>query len=239
MKDERETKEKLLQSARAEFLAKGYQGASLRSICKASGVTTGALYFFFKDKDDLFTSLVAPQLNTLKAMLTEHMRQELLVLDSGEDAAENEFRDDAYASQQVLHLLYQNYDLFLLLLTGSYAVAGICAAIAGIIVAGDIRGADANNAGLWLELDAILAVVIGGTSLLGGRFSIPMSVLGALIIQAMNTGILISGFPPEFNLMVKAGIIILILVLQSPFATRQLARRRPATGRGRAERTLL
>lgn len=80
MKDERETKEKLLQSARAEFLAKGYQGASLRSICKASGVTTGALYFFFKDKDDLFTSLVAPQLNTLKAMLTEHMRQELLVL---------------------------------------------------------------------------------------------------------------------------------------------------------------
>lgn len=110
MKDERETKEKLLQSARAEFLAKGYQGASLRSICKASGVTTGALYFFFKDKDDLFTSLVAPQLNTLKAMLTEHMRQELLVLDSG----------DAYASQQVLHLLYQNYDLFLLLLTGSY-----------------------------------------------------------------------------------------------------------------------
>ena len=68
----------------------------------------------------MFTSLVAPQLNTLKAMLTEHMRQELLVLDSGEDAAENDFRDDAYASQQVLHLLYQNYDLFLLLLTGSY-----------------------------------------------------------------------------------------------------------------------
>ena len=126
-----------------------------------------------------------------------------------------------------------------LLLTGIYAFAGVCAAIAGILVAGDIRGADANNAGLWLELDAILAVVIGGTSLLGGRFSIPMSVLGALIIQAMNTGILISGFPPEFNLMVKAGIIILILVLQSPFATRQLARRRPATGRGRAERTLL
>ncbi len=48
MKDERETKEKLLQSARAEFLAKGYQGASLRSICKASGVTTGALYFFLR-----------------------------------------------------------------------------------------------------------------------------------------------------------------------------------------------
>lgn len=120
MKDERETKEKLLQSARAEFIAKGYQGASLRSICKNSGLTTGALYFFFKDKDDLFTSLVSPQLNALKAMLTAHMQQELLALEQGGDAQCDDFRDDAYAAQQVVHLLYQNYDLFLLLLTGSY-----------------------------------------------------------------------------------------------------------------------
>jgi len=97
-----------------------------------------------------------------------------------------------------------------------YALSGLCAAIAGIVVAADIRGADANNSGLWLELDAILAVVIGGTSLLGGKFSIPMAVVGALIIQAMNTGILVSGFRPEFNLIVKAGMIILILMLQSP-----------------------
>lgn len=102
------------------------------------------------------------------------------------------------------------------LLLAVYAFSGLCAAVAGIIVAADIRGADANNAGLWLELDAILAVVIGGTSLLGGRFSIAMSVLGAIIIQAMNTGILISGFPPEFNLVVKAAIVIAILVVQSP-----------------------
>ncbi len=45
-----------------------------------------------------------------------------------------------------------------------------------------------------------------------------MAVMGAIIIQAMNTGILVSGFPPEFNLIVKAGVIILILVLQSPIA---------------------
>jgi simple sugar transport system permease protein len=101
-----------------------------------------------------------------------------------------------------------------------YALSGLCAAVAGLIVAGDIRGADANNAGLWLELDAILAVVLGGTSLLGGRFSVPMAVIGALIIQAMNTGILVSGFRPEFNLIVKAGMIILILLIQSPFASR-------------------
>jgi ribose/xylose/arabinose/galactoside ABC-type transport system permease subunit len=106
-----------------------------------------------------------------------------------------------------------------------YGLSGLCAAVAGIIVAGDIRGADANNAGLWLELDAILAVVIGGTSLLGGRFSVPMAVLGAIIIQAMNTGILVSGFPPEFNLIVKAGLIFLVLLVQSPYASHFIPKR--------------
>lgn len=113
-----------------------------------------------------------------------------------------------------------------LLLVSIYTFSGLCAGISGIIIAGDIRGADANNAGLWLELDAILAVVIGGTSLLGGRFSIAMSVMGAIIIQAMNTGILVSGFPPEFNLVVKAGVIILILLMQSPLAGRLIEARR-------------
>ena len=104
------------------------------------------------------------------------------------------------------------------LLIAAYVLSGLCAAIAGTIAAADIRGADANNAGLWLELDAILAVVVGGTSLLGGRFSIAGSLIGAMIIQSINTGILLSGFPPEFNLIIKAGIIVLILVIQSPRA---------------------
>ena len=64
---------------------------------------------------------------------------------------------------------------------------------------------------------------------MGGRFSIPMAVLGAMIIQAMNTGILISGFSPQFNLVVKSAVIIVILILQSPLWA-QLFRRRPATG---------
>ncbi len=102
------------------------------------------------------------------------------------------------------------------LLMAVYVLSGLCAAIAGIIVAADIKGADANNAGLWLELDAILAVVVGGNSLLGGRFSIVGSLIGAMIIQAVNTGILLSGFPPEFNLIIKAVIVLVILVIQSP-----------------------
>jgi ribose/xylose/arabinose/galactoside ABC-type transport system permease subunit len=97
-----------------------------------------------------------------------------------------------------------------------YIWSGMCAALAGIVAAADILGADVNNAGLWLELDAILAVVIGGTSLFGGRFSVVLAVVGALIIQAMNTGILLSGFPPETNLVVKAAVVLAVLLAQSP-----------------------
>lgn len=106
-----------------------------------------------------------------------------------------------------------------------YVWSGLCAAVAGLVLAADIKGADANNAGLWMELDAILAVVIGGTSLLGGRFSLVMAVLGALIIQAMNTGILLSGFKPEFNLIVKSVVVLAILFVQSPALKRLLAGR--------------
>lgn len=102
------------------------------------------------------------------------------------------------------------------LLVVVYALMGACAALAGIIVTADIRGADANNAGLWLELDAILAVVIGGNSLMGGRFSIAASVIGALIIQTISIGIRLAGFPSEYNLLIKAVMVVVILVLQSP-----------------------
>ncbi len=97
----------------------------------------------------------------------------------------------------------------------AYVLSGVCAAIAGIIVAADIRGADANNAGLWLELDAILAVVIGGASLMGGRFNLLLGGGGA-DYPGMNTGILLSGFPPELNQVVKAVVVLCVLIVQSP-----------------------
>ncbi len=97
-----------------------------------------------------------------------------------------------------------------------YVISGICAALAGLIITADIKGADANNAGLWLELDAILAAVIGGTLFTGGRFYLGTAVIGALIIQAIQTGIFVSGLPPTFNLIVQAIVILAILLLQSP-----------------------
>ena len=116
MKDDRETKEKLLASAEHEFMEKGYQGASLRNICKNAGVTTGALYFFFKDKDDIFASLVAPVLGSIRAMMEAHMQQELQEVKGELQEGQDDF---SYASRLIIHELYQNYDRVQLLLTKS------------------------------------------------------------------------------------------------------------------------
>lgn len=118
-----------------------------------------------------------------------------------------------------------------LVLIGVYAASGLLASLAGIVIAADIRGADANNAGLWLELDAILAAVIGGASLYGGRFSLSLAVIGALMLQTVKTSILRSGVPPEYNLIAMALVVALLLVLQSPAMasfTQRLGSRRPA-----------
>lgn len=71
-----DTREKLLACAKTEFLECGYQKASLRHICKEAGVTTGALYFFFKDKADLYETLVHDFASEMMEMLKNHTTQE-------------------------------------------------------------------------------------------------------------------------------------------------------------------
>ena len=100
--------------------------------------------------------------------------------------------------------------------TMAYAFCGLCAGMAGMIVTSDIRAADANNAGLYLELDAILAVVIGGTALTGGRFSLLGSLAGAILIQTLTTTILTRGISSQYTLVVKAAVIIAVCLLQAP-----------------------
>jgi galactofuranose transport system permease protein len=97
----------------------------------------------------------------------------------------------------------------------AYTVCAFCAGLAGLIVTTDIKAADANNAGLWLELDAILATVIGGTALTGGRFYLTGSLLGAVLIQTLTTTILTRGIKVELTLVVKAVVVILVCLLQS------------------------
>lgn len=100
--------------------------------------------------------------------------------------------------------------------TLAYVISGLCAGIAGIIVASDIRAADSNNAGLYYELDAIFSVIIGGTALTGGRFSLIGSIIGALILQTLTTTILTRGVPVEFTLVIKALVVLFVCLLQSP-----------------------
>jgi simple sugar transport system permease protein len=107
-----------------------------------------------------------------------------------------------------------------------YGVCGLCAGLAGLIVTADIKAADVNNAGLYLELDAILAVVIGGTALTGGRISLAGSLAGAILIQTLTTTILTRGIPPTYTLVVKSAVIIAVCLLQAP-KFRQLVFRHP------------
>jgi ribose/xylose/arabinose/galactoside ABC-type transport system permease subunit len=97
-----------------------------------------------------------------------------------------------------------------------YAFCGLMAGVAGLIISSNVKSADANNAGQLLELDAILAVTLGGTALTGGRFSLAGTVLGALIIQTLTSTIYSLGVPPEVNLVFKAALIFVVMLLQSP-----------------------
>ncbi|WP_422733141.1 ABC transporter permease [Micromonospora sp. WMMD558] len=97
-----------------------------------------------------------------------------------------------------------------------YVVSAACAALAGFMITANVSSADGNAAGLWIELDAILAVVIGGTSLAGGRFSLSGTVLGALIIQTLTTTVYAMDISPQTSLLFKAVVVIAVCLIQSP-----------------------
>ena len=98
----------------------------------------------------------------------------------------------------------------------AYAFCGFCAGIAGLISTSYISTSDATNVGLNLELDAILAVVIGGTLLgTGGRFSLLGSVIGALVMQAVTTSMYAIGVSANSLLAVKGVVVILLILLYS------------------------
>jgi ribose/xylose/arabinose/galactoside ABC-type transport system permease subunit len=101
------------------------------------------------------------------------------------------------------------------LLVCVYAFCSFCAGIAGLIVCSNVKSADGNNAGMYFELDAILAVVLGGTSMTGGKFYLIGSMVGALIIQTLTTTIYSIGVPPEITLVVKSAVVFLVMLFQS------------------------
>ncbi|MBQ5320034.1 MAG: TetR/AcrR family transcriptional regulator [Oscillospiraceae bacterium] len=117
MGNDKETRDKLIQSAKAEFMDKGYNKASLRSICANAGVTTGALYFFFKDKADLYKAIVGKPVDELFEIMQAHFDEDdEIILSPDYDVNDD---DHSEVAQLLIHHIYSNYDAAILLLTKS------------------------------------------------------------------------------------------------------------------------
>lgn len=96
-----------------------------------------------------------------------------------------------------------------------YAICGLCAGIAGIVATSRIYSADTNNIGLNMELDAILAVALGGNSLGGGKFNLAGSIIGAYTIQAITTTLYALKVSSAQAPVYKAIVVVLIVVIQA------------------------
>lgn len=101
------------------------------------------------------------------------------------------------------------------LLLTVYVISGLLAGVAGIMSVGTVMTVDVSRTGYQLELDAILAVVIGGTSLAGGKFSIGGAVVGALLIATLDKTVLFLGISSSATPAFKAIVIVVLCLLQS------------------------
>ena len=119
--EEYEKRRCLIEAAKQEFLEKGYSKASLRTICSKAGVTTGALYFFFENKEDLFNAIVSGPLAELKSIVREHFMEDTLSMKEmqvPENLKGLELNHDDVTTR-FASCIYGNYDAFMILLTGS------------------------------------------------------------------------------------------------------------------------
>ena len=99
------TKEKIIEVGKLEFLEKGYEKASLRNICSKAKVTTGALYFSFKSKADLFNSIVSKTVIDLNMLIEDMIQYEL-----------NNTRTGQQNEQELMKFLWENrYEVLILL----------------------------------------------------------------------------------------------------------------------------
>lgn len=114
------------------------------------------------------------------------------------------------------------------ILISVYAISGVLAAIAGVFSVSSVMTVDVSRTGYQLELDAILAVVVGGTSLAGGKFSLSGAAVGALLIATLDKTVVFLGISSAATPAFKAAVIIVLCLLQSQRIRALLARRRTA-----------
>ncbi|MBO7711523.1 MAG: ABC transporter permease [Lachnospiraceae bacterium] len=106
-----------------------------------------------------------------------------------------------------------------------FALTGFLSGIAGLIYSSRIMSCDSNNAGLNYETDAILAAVIGGTNMAGGKFSLAGTIIGSIIIRTIVTFVYYFGISAEATMAFKAMIIAVVIVLQSEPVRNWMAKR--------------
>lgn len=104
----------------------------------------------------------------------------------------------------------------------AYVFSGACAGLAGVLLASNIMAADSLRAGENMELDAIFAVVVGGTALTGGRFLLLGSLMGVLLLQTLTHTMYNVGVSPAVATVPKALLILLVCVLQGDVTRRWL-----------------
>ncbi len=112
------------------------------------------------------------------------------------------------------------------LLLTAYIMSGILAGVAGIMSVGSVMTVDISRTGYQLELDAILAVVIGGASLAGGKFSLSGAFVGALLIATLDKTVLYLGVSSSATPAFKAIVIVVLCLLQSSRVRGWFRRRR-------------
>ncbi|MFF5624280.1 ABC transporter permease [Microbacterium sp. LWH10-1.2] len=101
------------------------------------------------------------------------------------------------------------------LLLTTYILSGLLAGVAGIMSVGTVMTVDISRTGYQLELDAILAVVIGGASLAGGKFSLSGAFVGALLIATLDKTVVFLGISSSATPAFKAIVIVVLCLLQS------------------------
>jgi simple sugar transport system permease protein len=108
-----------------------------------------------------------------------------------------------------------------------YALCGLLAGLAGVVYGAPTMAADANNVGLMKELDAIMVVVLGGTKLEGGKFSLAGTIVGALILSTLERAVVIFHLPTQVTPLFKALILIIVCVAGSDRLRSRMGAARP------------
>jgi erythritol transport system permease protein len=101
-----------------------------------------------------------------------------------------------------------------------YAISGFCAAMVGLIVASQLVAAHPQTGDSY-ELNAIAAVVLGGTSLAGGRGSIGGTIIGAFVIGVLGDGLIMLGVSSFWQQVIKGAVIVFAVIIDQVQARMQ------------------